>query len=302
MSLSSHAKADLVLILVTLLAAVGWIFSKETLAGLPPLLFIGTRFLLAGLVLLVLGRSDLHRIKQPDMLWRSLCIGAVMAAALLCWIKGLEQGSHLGEGAFITSLGVVLVPVIARLLFGDVVALSTWVSLPVAVTGLGLLSLDGGFNPDPGQLYFLSAALLFSFHFTLIARLAAKIPAVILTATQLIVAGLISTVVSALVEPWPTEVAIPIWGWFLASALVATSLRFTLQTYGQGLAPVSHVALIMVLEPVWTALIASLWFDETMTQLQLLGCTLIFSAMLISRWRWYRGLFRSLTSKWLRQA
>ena len=294
MPLSSHAKADLVLILVTLLAAIGWIFSKEALAGLPPLLFIGTRFLLAGLVLLVLGRSDLHRIKEPGLLWRSLFLGAVMAAALLCWIKGLDQGVHLGEGAFITSLGVVLVPVVARVLFGDTVASSTWLSLPVAIAGLALLSLDGGFNPDPGQLYFLSAAILFSFHFTLIARLAAKIPAVVLTATQLLVAGLIGTIVSAVIEPWPVQVATPIWGWFLASALVASSLRFSLQTYGLGLAPVSHAALIMILEPVWTALIASLWFDETMRPLQLLGCTLIFSAMLISRWRWYRGLLRSL--------
>ncbi|MEH6651764.1 MAG: DMT family transporter [Motiliproteus sp.] len=294
MPLSSHARADLVLVLVTLLAAVGWIFSKEALAGLPPMLFIGSRFLLAGLVLLILGRSDLYRIKETKVLGRSLFLGAVMAAALLCWIQGLDQGSHLGEGAFITSLGVVLVPVLARLLFGDTVASSTWVSLPVAVTGLALLSLDGGFDPDPGQLYFLSAAVLFSFHFTLIARLAATIPAVILTANQLLVAGLISTIASAIIEPWPAQVATSVWGWFLASALIATSLRFSLQTYGQGLAPVSHVALIMVLEPVWTALIAAVWFDETMQPLQILGCTLIFSAMLISRWRWYRGLLQSL--------
>ena len=45
-------QADALLLLVTALAAGGWIFSKEALAGMPPLLFIGTRFLLAGLILL----------------------------------------------------------------------------------------------------------------------------------------------------------------------------------------------------------------------------------------------------------
>ena len=45
-------KADLILVGATLVAAAGWIFSKESLAGLPPLLFVGVRFLLAGVVLL----------------------------------------------------------------------------------------------------------------------------------------------------------------------------------------------------------------------------------------------------------
>jgi hypothetical protein len=40
-ALSNTVKADLLLLVVTLLAAAGWMFSKEALQGLPPLLFIG---------------------------------------------------------------------------------------------------------------------------------------------------------------------------------------------------------------------------------------------------------------------
>lgn len=290
MPLSTSARADLVLVLVTLLAAAGWIFSKEALQGLPPLMFIGIRFVLAGLVLLLISRAKWHWIKRSDLLPRALLLGLVMSMAILTWIQGLDKGLHLGEGAFITSLGVVLVPVTAWLIYGERASGNTLLALPVAVAGLALLSLDGGFNTDPGQWYFLAAALLFSLHFTLMAHLASEMPAVILAAIQLLMVGVINGLVSVFIEPWPEVVEAGIWGWLLASALIATSLRFTLQTYGQGLAPASHAALIMILEPVWTALLAALWFAEQMTAQQLLGCGLIFGAMLISRWRWVRGL------------
>ena len=90
---------------------------------------------------------------------------------------------------------------------------------------------------------------------------------------------------SSLLETWPSAISGNVIGWLLASILIATSLRFSLQTYGQGLAPVSHAALIMVLEPVWTTLAASFWFEESMAAAQMTGCGLIFSALLISRWR-----------------
>lgn len=78
---------------------------------------------------------------------------------------------------------------------------------------------------------------------------------------------------------------VTVLAWLLASALIATCLRFWLQIKAQGLANVSHAAVIMTLEPVWTALFGLIWFAQYLSLLQLLGCLLIFSALLISRWR-----------------
>ncbi|WP_028672127.1 hypothetical protein [Saccharospirillum impatiens] len=51
MTNNRELQSDVLLILVTLLAASGWIFTKEALAGLTPLLFVGIRFLSARLML-----------------------------------------------------------------------------------------------------------------------------------------------------------------------------------------------------------------------------------------------------------
>jgi drug/metabolite transporter (DMT)-like permease len=53
----------------------------------------------------------------------------------------------------------------------------------------------------------------------------------------------------------------------------------------------------MILEPIWTALFASIWFAETMSVSQLFGCALIFSALLVSRWQWCRKILSRLGGK-----
>ena len=50
MALSAQVKADGLLLITTLLAAVSWMFSVEAIALMPPLLFMACRFLIAGLL------------------------------------------------------------------------------------------------------------------------------------------------------------------------------------------------------------------------------------------------------------
>lgn len=285
----SPLRADLLLLTVTLLAAVGWIFSKEALNGLPPLLFIGTRFLLAGLILVLFALPALRRLG-----WRDLAAGAgvgvLFSAALGFWATGLYYSDHLGESAFINSLGILLVPVVARLLFGDRPPRTTWIALPIALFGFALLSLNAGLRLEPSQWLIATSALLFSLLINANTRAVRYLPALPLSAIQLTMVGILLSLVSALVEPWPERVSGDILGWLVASILLSSTLRFFLQIHAQGLTTPSHAAVILMLEAVWTALLAALWYGETMTLLQLAGCSLIFAALLINRWYWVRQL------------
>jgi drug/metabolite transporter (DMT)-like permease len=133
--------------------------------------------------------------------------------------------------------------------------------------------------------FFLAAALSFSVHFNLNSRFAAGIPALPLTAIQLGVTGLVALFLFGLFEAAPQWPVASIFGWLVVSVLFGTCLRFFLQVKAQGMAQVSHAAVIMTLEPVWVALLSSVWFSERMSPVQLSGCFLIFSALLVSRWR-----------------
>ncbi|GAA0792013.1 Threonine/homoserine efflux transporter RhtA [Marinobacterium sediminicola] len=280
--MSTHHKADLLLLLTTILAAAGWIFSREAVQGLAPLLFMALRFVSAGLILAAIGWSAMRMFNGQQ--WKSAClVGSFFGTALTFWILALEMTSHVGIGAFLTGLGVVLVPLIS-LFFGDRSGPYVYLSIPFVITGLACLSLDSEFHLGLAELFFLLSALLFSFTFILNSRAATRLPALPLTAVQLLITGLITGTISLLIEDWNFNQPPAIWGWLIASALIATSLRFLVQTHAQSLAPPSHTAIIMTLEPVWTALLAALWLGESMTTLQFSGCALIFLAMLVNRW------------------
>lgn len=277
-------KSDVWLILVTLFAGLGWVFSAEALVGMTPLFFIGTRFLLAGFILAGFGWSALRLLSSED--WRyALLTGAVMGLALCCWIMGLSLADNMGIGAFIASLAVVFVPIVGKWLFGNSTSMSTWIAILVALLGLAFLRLEDGFALSGSDAFFLMAALLFSVHFNLNTRFASRIPALPMTTVQLTLTGLVALVLALVIEPSPALPELNILGWLLASVLIATCLRFWLQVKAQGLATASHAAVIMTLEPVWASLFGLLWFGQQMTALQLLGCCVIFSALLVSRWR-----------------
>lgn len=278
--------ANSLLVLVTVLAAFGWVFSKEALTTLAPMLFLWIRFWGAALIV---GMGD------PKALWslsatqrrRALITGMVLGLQTSLWALGLYHAEHLGVGAFLISLGFVLIPVVGALLFGMRSRPYTWVAVLVAVPGLGFLSLDNGFEFSVSDILFLASAVLYAFYFNFNGRYSAAIPAIPLTAIQLAGAGLVALAGSVIFESAFTElrhtpVGLSVIGWVVASILIATGLRFFLLVKAQASAPEAHGAVIMTLEPVWVALLGALWFGEQMSQTQLLGSGLIFCALLIN--------------------
>lgn len=286
---SKHSlQADMALVAVTLLAAAGWIFSKEALVEFTPFTFIGLRFAAAGVILGLFGWQAIQALSRPVLI-QAMVVGGCFGTAMVFWVMGLYHGNHIGVGAFLTSLGVVLVPLVA-IAFGERPAKSLWFSLPVSLLGLVLLMANGELVMGWGEVSFLAAACIFAVTFVLNSRAAARIDSVALTAIQLFIVGLIAIPLALLTEQHLVLPAVSGWGWFAAAVLIATCARFFLQTWGQGKTSASNAAVIMVAEPVWSASLAAVWFGERMTPLQVAGCGLIFVALLASRWSVIRRL------------
>ena len=315
MSARNSSRADVLLLLVTGLAAISWMFSREAVLLMPPLLFLSLRFLLAGTILVAIGPAPLLHL-SGEQLFQALRVGLVFATAMSCWIMGLHFSASVGVGAFLTSLGVVLVPVFGRLLFAERPPASTWLALPVAITGLALLSLNEQARVESGHLFFITAAAIFAIYFNLNTRAAnhrirrdaagrpvqhERVPARLLTAIVMLCVGTSTAALSIALEPWRQALSdfnAHMLLWIVLSAVIGSAARFLLQTYAQSLSTHSHGVVIMVVEPVWTALFAALWFGESMSAQQLAGCALVFAALVISRGRAVGQAVRA----WLRLA
>jgi drug/metabolite transporter (DMT)-like permease len=283
--------AELSLVLVTIIAAIGWVLSKYALLEFEPFTFLALRFLLAGLALAVPGWSQLRKMTAQQG-FRSVATGTVMGGALLVWILALQGTESVGVGAFIISLNVVAVPIIGRLLFGAVIPSGLMLALVPALMGLAMLALDNGLVLDPGQGLFVIAMLALSLHLNLSSTYVQQVPALALSVVQLLTAGFIAGVGALLTESWTPGLSSTAWLILLVSSLFATSLRFAIQNRMLQKVSASHASMIFLAEPVWTALLSALLLAERMSLQQLLGCLLILLALLVYRARVFKSLWR----------
>jgi drug/metabolite transporter (DMT)-like permease len=275
-------RAEFILVFTTLLAGAGWVFSKEAIQGLPPFGFIGLRFIFASLILLPFCMRALKAASLGDCL-RAMSVGCFLGSAIFCWIHAISISDTLGEGAFIMSLSMLFVPIVAWVLFKTKPIRAFWLSLPIAAAGLFLLSWKGSWQTDPSQLWFLASAVGLALHFNFNSKYSAQLSPMLLTTLQLFSTGCIGIVLSLSVETWPEHISLITWKWFALSVLLATSLRYLMQTTGQKLANPTNAALLMLLEPVWTLILSVLIYSEPMPINKVFGCLLLLASLVFYR-------------------
>lgn len=104
--------AELLLVLATMLVGCGWIFSKQSIQGIPPFAFISIRFVMASLILMPLCLSAFTKLTLRDVT-KAAFAGLLQGVVLLLWIFSVSMTDALGEGAFIMSLSMLFAPLMA---------------------------------------------------------------------------------------------------------------------------------------------------------------------------------------------
>ncbi|MCW0001371.1 EamA family transporter [Pararhizobium sp. YC-54] len=103
------AQADLQLGAAALLAGSGWLFSMKALAAFPPLFFMGSRFVIAGV--LIAFFADLGDVRRTlKRCWPLVVSSVAMALSMIAWILALKHTTHAGVAAFISATGNLMVP------------------------------------------------------------------------------------------------------------------------------------------------------------------------------------------------
>ena len=276
---------------------------------MPPLLFICSRFLLAGLLLLIVGFNQLS-VLSWNQYRQAIIVGFIFALGMCFWVLGLHSGVSLSVASFITSSAVIFSPIISKIFFAEKVPSTTWYAIPFALVGLAFLSLSGEFEIQKGQLLFIVSALFVALFFVLnsraanhreivvlgeVTRVSKRVPALPLTAIALVTVGVLVGMLSFITEGWLEAAegfSSTLLAWVLASAFIGTALRFFMQTHAQSLSSNSHGVVIMIVEPIWTALMAAAWFGESLSEKELIGCVLVFISIIIIRWTLIQRLLK----------
>jgi drug/metabolite transporter (DMT)-like permease len=288
----------------------GFAFSSQKIAGehLSPACVNCIRFLLGALVLIPAlylfdrARGNGRRLvskKNPHLLdlTKAELLAGLLGGVVLATATTLQQYSLLeataGEASFLTALYVVFVPFFG-LLRRKMAAPNVWVSVAIALVGAYLLTSGdaGGFALRTSDVLLLLAAIVFALHITIIDLFAGRVDGVRMSMVQFTVAGLICLPLTFL-SPLPSSAdllaALPSLCYL---GICSCGVAYTLQIVGQQISRTPTVAaLIMSLESVFGLLGGVLFFGDTMTRYQAIGCAVIFLAVVLSQLpfdRWFR--------------
>jgi drug/metabolite transporter (DMT)-like permease len=282
-------KADLTLLLVSIIW--GSAFVAQRIAGQmgSVYLFNGARYLLAAIVVLPFVRRDSQApYSYPRVQYKWMFIAGV----LLFIASAVQQlgvvYTTAGNAGFITSLYVVLVPILLFILWREKAHWVSIIAVVLAAAGAFFLSTGGRFEAHAGDGLELVGALFWTIHVILLGKYASQFEPMSFSVGQLAVCGLLNLGIGLFVEksmPWNP----PLLGAVAYTAFFSLGLCYTLQIWAQRLTPPADAALILSLESVFAVISGWLLLKERLVAIQIFGCTLIFVAVLLSQFKeWSR--------------
>ncbi len=289
-------KADLTLFLVAMIW--GTAFVAQRIAGQQNVvyLFNGARYLLAALVVLpfVNRKGSVSRDQ-----WRWMFVAGFM----LFLGSALQQAGIVyttaGNAGFITSLYVVLIPVMLFLFWKEKPHWIAVIAVALAVVGAFLLSTGGKFVFQIGDALELVGALFWTFHVIVLGKFASRYDAMSFSVGQLAICGLLSLVIGIFVEPIHSLANISLIGSIIYTAIFSLGIAYTLQIWAQRHTPPTDAALILGLESVFSVISGWIILHEKLAGIQIMGCGLILLAVLLSQFKeWKPSSKIELVTEW----
>jgi drug/metabolite transporter (DMT)-like permease len=253
-----------------------------------PFAFNGIRFALGSVSLLPLiyiqkkKRKPSSRTKsRKPMIKAGLLTGLVLFVSSAFQQIGMVY-TTAGNGGFITSLYVILVPVLG-LFWRHKISKLTWIGGLLAVVGLYFLSVSENFSLALGDALVLVSAFFWAGHVLLIGYYSKKTDVLTLSSMQFVVVTILSLFVSAMFETTEWEnvqaAAIPI----LYGGLMSVGVAYTLQIIAQQKAHPAHAAIILSLESLFAAIGGILILNEVLSIRIAIGGLLMLAGVIVSQ-------------------
>ena len=213
-----------------------------------------------------------------------LC-GVALTIASFCQQKGitLMTDNASGKAGFITALYIVFTPIFGIILKRRIPKIIA-VCVPIATLGFYLLCIKSGFKVELGDLLTLISAFFFTFHILIIDYFMEKGANPIKTSCiQFLIVGIISLILAFIFEKPDLSI---IWNAKLEimyAGFMSSGIAYTLQITAQKDADPTSATLIMSLESVFAALSGWLILNESLSKKELLGCVLVFIAVILAQ-------------------
>jgi len=288
---NKEVKAVLILLLTAAIWGFAFVAQRVGMQHVGAFTFNGVRFALGSVSLLPViyffGRKTTENTEQFEEATLKVTVkSGVMTGSVLFIAASLQQVGLIyttaGKAGFITSLYIVLVPILGIFLKQKTHA-TTWLGALTAVIGLYFLSINESFTIEFGDLLEIIGAFFWAGHIQLIDRFVKNVDAIKLSSIQFATCSILSMIVAFIFEDVNfvglSNAIVPI----LYGGIMSAGVAYTLQAVGQKHAKPSHAAIALSMESVFAAIGGLLLLNEILPARGYLGCALMLVGMLIAQ-------------------
>ena len=280
-------KKSLLLFLAALIWGVAFVAQSEAVGLVEPFTFNCVRNILGSIVLLpviyVMGRCR-KETDKAEISGKATVVGGILCGVVLGTASALQQigieYTTAGKAGFITAFYIVLVPV-AGIFLKKKCGLNVWISVLLAITGLGLLCLKDDFSVGKGEIYVFLCAIMFTIHILVIDHFGAKADSVKMSCIQFATVGVLSGIVMLIFEKPDLGNILKAWLPIVYTGVFSSGVAYTLQIVGQkGMNP-TVASLILSLESVVSVIAGFIILKQELSGRELLGCVVMFAAIIL---------------------
>lgn len=274
------------LFMAALIWGFAFAFQSQGMDHMGPLTFNGVRFLIGAVVLIPViflfkKPGEKQKVKKQDV--KISILGGVVCGLCLFCASSLQQigiqYTSVGKAGFLTTLYIIMVPIIG-IFFKRKASVVVWLGAILSVIGMYLLCVSETMSINKGDIFAFCCAIVFAFHILSVDYFAPKTNGIVLSCLQFLTSGICAMILAFIFEqPSIGEIIngiVPL----LYVGVMSSGVAYTLQILGQKNADPTVASLIMSLESAVSVLGGWLILQQKLTKKELLGCLLMFIAVI----------------------
>ena len=259
------------------------LFAKIAMQTVGPFLLMGTRFLIAFILIGALFRKNVISVTKQELMHCAL-LGFIFLISIAFELYGLRTTPSTVT-SFLEGGVVLMVPVLTCIVQRKLPDRATVISAVIAMVGIAFLTLKGdhlGFTR--GELLVLGGAMWYSVSVLITDKAAKNDNPMTVAVYQLLFIGLFSMAAAFLFEEVRLPSSATEWGAILALAVICSGVGFTLQPLGQKYTTPERAGLLVVFNPLTATALGMLFLGERLTWTIVAGAVLIIASILSPAW------------------
>ena len=263
---------------ITMIWGGSFVVMKNSVDLVPPSYLLALRFTLAAAFMALAFPGRMKKLDRGSLTC-GLIMGIFLTLAYLFQTYGIKY-TTASKNAFITALYVVLVPFLYWKISKKRPGLNQIAAGLVAVIGLALLTLKHESGINLGDALTFLCGVCFAVHMICTEEYTKRCDPILLATVQVAAVGVFNWLLAPFLDgPGAFDPAI-----LLHKSLIL-GLLYLFQTVGQKYLSANTVSLLLSLEAVFGTLFSVIFLGEVLTGRMILGCVLMFSALLLSELR-----------------